>query len=246
MTRPLIWAHRGSDKFAENTLPAFEQAIRDKADGIEVDLQRTSDGELVIIHDEKTDRTTGVSGWVHASSWSVLRNLNAAAYKSKLATAAIPKLTELFDLIKPTNLTLNIELKNGLILAEGIEKQVWDLTCSFNMQERVCFSSFNHYSMRIMRGVSEQAECGLLYQSGLIDPWLYAQRVGVQALHPHWASLKIPDLVENCSAAGIKINAWTINKPETIRKAHKLGINAIITDKPYLVRQILQTETELK
>jgi glycerophosphoryl diester phosphodiesterase len=227
---------------AENTLPAFEQAVRDGADGIEIDLQRTADNELVIIHDEQTDRTTGVAGWVYASTWDSLRKLNAAAYKPHLAAAPIPRLSELLDLIKPTGLTVNIELKNGLVLAEGIEKQTWDLIKQFNMQDRVCFSSFNHFSMRIMRSISDQAVCGLLYQSGLIDPWLYAQRVGVQALHPHWTSLRIPNLVENCRAAGIIINAWTVNSPETIRMAAGLGINAIITDKPELAKQILQSD----
>lgn len=245
MPNPLIWAHRGSVRFAaENTMPAFEQAIRDGADGIEVDLQRTTDGELVIIHDEQTDRTTGVSGWVYASPWSKLSKLNAAAYRPQLAAAKIPRLSDLLDLVRSTDLTLNIELKNGLVLAEGIEKQAWDLVTQFGLQERICFSSFNHYSMRIMRGISDQAVCGLLYQSGIVDPWLYAQRVGVQALHPHWASLRIPALVENCQKAGILINAWTLNNPGRIRTAANLGINAIITDKPDLARQILQLKTE--
>ena len=245
MPKPLIWAHRGSIRSAaENTMPAFEQAIRDGADGIEIDLQRTNDGELVIMHDEQTDRTTGVSGWVYDSSWSKLSKLNAAAYKPQLAAAKIPRLSDLLDLIRTTNLTLNIELKNGLVLAEGIEKQAWDLITQFGMQERICFSSFNHYSMRIMRGISDQAVCGLLYQSGIVDPWLYAQRVGAQAIHPHWANLRIPDLAQNCQEAGILINAWTINNPDKIKMAASLGINAIITDKPDLAKKLIHLKTK--
>lgn len=243
MSRPLIWAHRGSSKkAAENTMPAFEQAIKDKADGIEIDLQRTEDNELIIIHDEQTTRTTGVPGWVHTKSWKTLRKLNAAAYRPQVSAVGIPKLSDLLDLVKFTNLTLNIELKNGLVMAEGIEKQAWDLISQYGMQDRICFSSFNHYSMRIMRKISDQAVCGLLYRNGIEDPWLYAQRVGVQMLHPHWTNLRISNLVKNCKDAGILINAWTINDPDKIKMAAKLGINAIITDSPDLARQILQSQ----
>lgn len=242
MSKPTIWAHRGaSDQAAENTMPAFELAIRQQADGIETDVQRTADGELVLIHDEQTVRTTGQPGWVHACRWTELKALNGAAFRPELPIAGIPRLQDLLDLIKPLDLILNIELKNGLIQADGLEKQVWDEVCRFGLQERVIFSSFNHYSMRLMRNLSDNARCGLLYQCGIVDPWLYAARVGAQALHPHWANLKIPNLTHDCHESGISVHTWTVDDPDHIRMAAKAGVDAIITNRPELARHTLSS-----
>lgn len=234
-----VWAHRGASKFApENTLPAFELAIRQGADGIELDVQRTYDGHLVVTHDETCHRVTGQPGWIHQMTLAELRHYNFAATNGQYPFTRLPTLAEVLDLIKPTRLQLNIEIKNGLIPYAGLETEAISLVESFKMAEQVIFSSFNHFSMRQIRQLRPDIRCGLLYECGLIDPWLYAQRVGATAIHPSFPNLQIPDLVSNCHQTGIAINAWTLDDPELLRKAMTLGIDAVITNLPDLALQV--------
>ncbi|MDD2373866.1 MAG: glycerophosphodiester phosphodiesterase [Eubacteriales bacterium] len=241
MAMTKIWAHRGaSARLAENTMPAFEEAVRLGADGIELDVQLSSDGQLIVIHDEKTDRTTGISGWVHQLTANKLKKLNAAAFRPQLSSTHVPRLEEVLDLLKNTEMTLNIELKNGLVQTPGMEEKVWQAVSASGMQDRVVFSSFNHYSLRMLLEFAPQAKCGLLYQSGLVDPWMYAQRVGATAIHPWYGNLQIPDLISNCHNAGIAVHVWTLNDDKKIKQAAALEVDAIITDIPERALQLLQ------
>ncbi len=237
-----IWAHRGASKIApENTLPAFEQAVRLGADGIELDIQRTADGHLVVVHDETCHRVTGQAGWIHRMTLAELRQLNFAATFSQFPGTTLPTLDEVFDLIRPTRLVINIELKNGLIPYANMENEVIALADAWQMTERVYFSSFNHYSMREIRQLRPDIRCGLLYECGLVDPWQYARRVGATAIHPSFPNLQIPDLTAQCHDTGVAIHAWTLDDPEILRKAMNLGIDAVITNVPDLAAEIRAT-----
>ena len=234
-----IWAHRGASKVApENTLPAFEQAIRLGADGIELDVQRTVDGHLVVVHDETCNRVTGQPGWIHQMTLADLRQYNFAATHSRYPFTTLPTLAEVFDLVRPTGLVINVELKNGLIPYANMENEVIAMADEFQMTDRIYFSSFNHFSMREIRLSRPDIRCGLLYECGLVDPWLYAQRVGATAIHPSFPNLQIPDLATHCHAIGLAIHAWTIDDPEILRKAMNLEIDAVITNVPDLALQI--------
>jgi len=238
-----IWAHRGSSAQApENTLAAFDLAARQQADGVELDVQRTADDVLVVTHDEDCRRVTGIPGLIAQMTLAELRGLNFAAFRPETGTHEIPTLAEVFDLLLPTGLTINIELKNSVNLYPGMEAQVLDLAVRHGMAERIQLSSFNHYSlMTAKRLILERhltVPCGALYSCGLVDPWQYAAGIGLDAIHPHFAALRIPGLIEQCHALGIAINAWTIDKPENIRTALELGIDAIITNVPALAREI--------
>ena len=117
-----IFAHRGaSDAAPENTLPAFARAVEQGADGIELDVHLSRDGELVVIHDETLDRTTDGAGWVKDRTLAELRALRADNGLPGFAEARIPTLREVLDLLRPTDLLLNIELKTSLVWYEGIE-----------------------------------------------------------------------------------------------------------------------------
>ena len=121
-----IWAHRGcSQRYPENTLLAFEQAAAvQNLTGIELDIQMTKDGELVVIHDERVDRTTEGIGFVRDYTLSQLKKLHihADSYPSQ----TIPTMSEVFDLLEQrlkTGLRLNIELKNGVYPYDGMVKR---------------------------------------------------------------------------------------------------------------------------
>ena len=119
------FAHRGfSGKYHENTLLAFEKAVEAGADGIELDVQLTKDGEVVIIHDETIDRTTDGKGFVADYTYDELKKIDASyIYKNHYGFNKIPTLKEYFTLIKDTKIITNIELKTGINEYLGIEKK---------------------------------------------------------------------------------------------------------------------------
>ena len=245
MIRTKIWAHRGASSVApENTLAAFEMAIRQGADGVELDVQRTADGILVVAHDEECQRVTGQPGAIARMTLAELKQLNFANHFPGAEFQAIPTLAEVFDLVLPSNLTVNVELKNAVVLYPGMEDQVLDLIIGMKMQDRVQLSSFNHYSLvdmvRLLREKNLGIPCGPLYFCGIYEPWVYAARLGFAAIHPLYANLQIPSIVDSCQAAGIAVNPWVIDDPAHIAMALKLGVDAIITnipDKALMIRE---------
>ena len=128
MYKTRIWAHRGASGYApENTLEAFKLAIDEKADGIELDVQLTKDKELVVIHDEKIDRTSNGKGYVKDYTLDELKKFNFNYGNEKYEEVKIPTLKEVYELLKPTNLIINVEIKTGIIFYEGIEEKVLKL-----------------------------------------------------------------------------------------------------------------------
>lgn len=184
---PKIWAHRGESGHApENTLPAFRLAWAMKADGIELDVQLSKDGTVVVIHDERVDRVSDGIGWVkdltleELKGLDVNRNVKFAAY----GKGEIPTLAEVLDFAAETDMTVNIELKNNVVPYEGMEEKVLELVRERGLEERVIYSSFNHESMRRIQRLAPGARTGFLYSDGIIDAAEYGSRYGACALHP--------------------------------------------------------------
>ena len=150
------FAHRGfSGKYPENTILAFKKAIEAGAQGIELDVQLTKDGEIVIIHDETIDRTTDGKCEVISYTYEELKKFDASyIYRGQMGFNKIPTLREYFELIKDTDIVTNIELKTGINEYLGIEKKVWDMICEFNLADRIIISSFNHYSILRMKEIA--------------------------------------------------------------------------------------------
>ncbi len=228
-----IWAHRGaSGIMPENTLPAFAMAIEQKADGIELDVQLTRDGVPVICHDFEIDRVSDGKGMIRDLTLAELRSFNFNQLHPEQGFVPIPTLAEVFDLVRQTSLEINVEIKSGKVIYPGIEEKILDLEKEFTMQRRIWYSSFNHLSVMKIRQLNPASRCGVLYDCVLVDPWVYASRLGVQAIHPYHSILAYPGLVKACREAGIAIHAWTINKPDDLRHAFELGIEALITNWP--------------
>lgn len=232
MTR--IFGHRGASGYApENTIEAFRLAAEMGADGVELDVQMTRDGELVVAHDETVDRVSDGSGRIAEMTLKELKKLRFNRTHPEYAGAAIPTLGEVFSLLKPTGLDINIELKNSLIDYPGLEKRVIDLAEKEFAAERVIFSSFNHASMLRVKAINPRLVCGLLYDASLIEPWEYAARLGMDALHPQYAEVVTPG--GNCRRAheaGIRVHTWTVNEPEMMRKVIGEKADILITNYP--------------
>lgn len=242
-TKPLVWAHRGASGYApENTLAAFEKAVELGADGVELDIQLTKDDEIVVIHDEKIDRTSDGEGWVKDYTLEELRGFNYNRTKPEYEHADIPTMREVFELLKPTGLFINIEIKTGVFFYEKIEEKILALTKEMDMEDRVCYSSFNHYTVKRIHELKPDAEVGFLYADGPIDMPSYGEKHGGNALHPALYNLQYDGFIKECKEKGLKLNVWTVNEKEHMQLCCKYGVNAIITNYPDIAREVVEQQ----
>ncbi|MDO4588898.1 MAG: glycerophosphodiester phosphodiesterase [Fusobacterium sp.] len=237
------FAHRGfSGKYPENTLLAFQKAIEVQADGIELDVQLTKDGEIVIIHDESIDRTTNGKGLVVDYTYDQLKEFDASyIYTGKFGFNKIPTLREYFNLIKGTNIITNIELKTGIFEYVGIEEKVFNLIKEFKLEDRVIISSFNHYSVLRMKALAPNIKCGFLTETWILNPGKYTKDNCIECYHPHFAILT-PDIVKSLKTFGIEINTWTVNKEDEIRDLISKKVDILIGNFPDLTKRILDAQ----
>ncbi|WBW94768.1 glycerophosphodiester phosphodiesterase [Oceanirhabdus sp. W0125-5] len=226
-----IFAHRGySAKYPENTLLAFKKAIEYGVHGIETDVQMSKDGELILIHDEKVDRTSNGSGFIYNMTYDELLKLDFGEWKSRVFYGEkIPKLVELLDLVKGNNIELNLEIKNNLVSYPNIEEKILALISEFKIEDRVIISSFNHESVLKVKKMSKQVRCGPLLYSTLINPQLYIKEYNFDTYHPMYKSLnseKIKVLKDN----RIPICTYTVDNKDDIKYLIKKGVEVIITN----------------
>lgn len=235
-----IWAHRGASGYApENTLEAFRLAAELGADGVELDVQLTKDREIVVIHDEKIDRTGSGRGYVADHTLEELRRYNYNRTKPEYPHADIPTLREVLELLRPTALTVNIELKTGVNFYPGIERAVTELVKQMGMEERVIYSSFNHLSILKIKELCPAAKTGLLYHDGTVDMPDYAKRLAVEALHPAMYNMRYPGFVRKCKELDIALHVWTANEPKRIQELLQYGVDAVITNYPDIAYEII-------
>lgn len=201
-----IWAHRGcSQRYPENTLLAFERAaaIRNLT-GIELDIQLTRDGEMVVIHDERVDRTTEGQGYVRDYTLSQIKRLHI--YAGDHPAQQIPTIEEVFDLLEArlkSGLKLNIELKNSIVAYEGMEEKITKLVQRRGMQASVIYSSFYARSLEKIKKLIPNAELGIL--DSRVSDCMYKMLGGVgTALHPFWKGI---DLTAK-ELEGYTVRAW--------------------------------------
>ncbi|MDQ0231909.1 glycerophosphodiester phosphodiesterase [Metabacillus malikii] len=228
-----IFGHRGAaGHYPENTMISFMAAYEAGADGIELDVQMTKDGELVVIHDETIDRTTTGAGYVHTYTYKELSRFDASytfsQYKGK---ATVPTLIEVLEWAKQKNIIVNVELKNGIIHYPGLEEKVIHLIEKLNMNKQVIISSFNHYSLVECKKISNNIEIAILYMEGLYQPWEYAKRLGADGIHPHFYAAT-REIITNSINNDVAIRTFTVNDDKLIQQLLNNQCSAIITDFP--------------
>lgn len=228
-----VFAHRGASHYApENTLPAFALAAAQGADGIELDVHLSKDGELVVIHDETLDRTTDGTGLVRDHTLAQLQALCADNHMPGFADARIPTLREVLALVRPTPLLVNIELKTGVLWYEGIEQKALDLVREMGMADRVIWSSFNHYSIETVRQLAPEAETAYLYSDIICGVERYAAAHGVRGLHPGLPNVKMRDFLHTYLASGLAVRVWTVDAAADLRWLLAAGADVITNDPP--------------
>lgn len=240
MKKTLVWAHRGASGYApENTLEAFQKAIDLKADGIELDVQMTKDGELVIIHDETVNRVSNAKGWVKDFTYEQIEKLNVNKKFPEYGTVKIPTLEEVYCLMKDTKLIINVEIKNGIVFYENIEEKVLELTKKMGLGKRIIYSSFNHYSVMKLKKLDPSVKTGFLYEDGYLNMPDYALKYGVEALHPAIYNLQYPNFIKDCKARDIVVRPWTVNVIEDMKMLCENEIEVMITNYPDIARKVV-------
>lgn len=210
----------------------MELALKMGADGLEIDVQRTADGQLVVIHDETINRTSNGFGKVVDQTLDELRPADFSHGFPGRRNTKIPLLRDVLDLVRGTDAVVNVELKNTIELYPGIEDEALALVKDAGVLDQTVFSSFNHICLANLRGKVAPEHIALLISDGIYEPWQYAHWFGAGAIHPHYLALRQPDYVWLCHERGIKVNAWTVNDDEQALWLKDMGVDAIITNFP--------------
>jgi glycerophosphoryl diester phosphodiesterase len=236
-----ICGHRGASGYApENTLEAFQLAVDLGADAVELDVQLTRDGQLLVAHDEAIDRVSNGTGLIAAQTLVALKKLDFNRVHPEYEGAKAPTLNEVFELLKPTRLMINVELKNSVNPYPGMEERCLALAARMGMEDRIIYSSFNHYSLLRVKEIDNTAVCGLLFSDVLVRPWKYAREVGVEALHPHYGqTIFFEDFCRNAHEAGLAVNVWTVNFEKDMKRVIDLGCDMMITNYPDRARALI-------
>lgn len=240
--KPYVWGHRGASGYApENTLISFEKAMEMGADGIELDVQMTKDGQLVIIHDETINRTSDHVGWVKDFTLEELKQFNFNKNFPELGVQRIPTLREVFELIYPCDLVVNVEIKSNIIPYPGIEELVMKTVEACGMKERVVYSSFNHKSCVRLRELDPEAYIGFLFEDGFLDVAEYVRKHKGNALHPALYLLQDPQFMTDARKYGLDVNCWTVNEKEHMLLGCRMGLTSLITNYPDVARNIVDS-----
>lgn len=240
-----IIAHRGlSGFYPENTMLAFKKCLNLNIYGIELDVQKTKDNHLVVIHDEKVDRTFNGTGYIKDMTLNELQSLNSnfRDYENN-KDCKIPTLKEVLTLFKPTDFIINIELKNNKIKYKNLEEDVINLVKELKMERRVIISSFRMKSLNKLKAL-----CPKITRSYLISEKFYKHRLKNMIfykaiknkstyLSPNYI-IADKKFINKCHRRDIKILCYTVNTIEEYEKLLKLKVDGIFTDFPNIFPSI--------
>lgn len=237
----LIFGHRGAMARAPmNTLAAFELAIEQGADGIELDVHLSHDGQLVVIHDDSVDATTDGQGKVADLTLDQLKRLDAGAWFSdEFAGQRIPTLDEVFEAFGD-KLFVNVEIKSSRETVDRLEKRLADCVRRHNMRERIIVSCFDPVILRRVKQMMPKVLMGFLYVPDMpAEHYLSLKDSWHEARHP--LHVMVDEGYMNWARAqGYYVNVWTVNAPERARQLKRLGVNTIMTDDPATIISALR------
>jgi glycerophosphoryl diester phosphodiesterase len=209
-------AHRGySDRYPENTLLAFEKAVAADADMIELDVHLSQDERLVVIHDEKIDRTSNGTGAVADLSLAELKRYNYNNRMAEFGFVEIPTLDEVIAWAG-NRVMLNIEIKNSPLRNEGLERKLADLLQETHFTDRVIVSSFDHYALAKMKRIDGSIRTGMIYKSVWIRFADEVRALGVFSVHPRADAVEAGQLLW-AKSRGIQVYPWVVKDRETLK-----------------------------
>lgn len=226
-------AHRGAaGTRPELTRPAFERALEIGVDMIELDVQLTRDGRLVVLHDRQLGRTLSGEGPVRDRTLAELQALDAGSwFDARWAGATVPALDDVLEWTAG-RAELNVEIKSPPADWAATADALLLLLSASGRLERTIISSFQMGALSEVRARSRAARLGVLWQTTDFDPmWIEAQSLDAVAVHPLW-SLVDAELIAEAGRQGRQVIVWTVNDPDSMAELVALGVSGIISDFP--------------
>lgn len=232
----LIFAHRGASNIApENTLKAFKKAIELKADYIEFDLHKSRDGEMVIMHDANTFRTTGHAGFIEKMTLEELNQLDCGQGEK------IPTLNELIEVTKG-KIGLNCEIKS-----KGVAEKVVDIFRDAKLIDSTIISSFKHSELLKIQKLEPQLKLASLNptRTGWITSWFSRRTMLKNAFQNQFYAINPLYLLVNnkfvkkAHNKNLKVFPWTVDSQQQILSLVKIGVDGIITNNISSVKEVL-------
>lgn len=228
---PLILGHRGARARApENTLAAFELALDEGADGVELDVRFDGEGEVVVLHDRNLERVTDARDTrdVEELQRSDLDQIDVGSGER------VPRLSTVLDFIRGRRARVNVELKRDVRHPLRLARRVAALVAGVPQASRhVILSSFDPRIVAALPRLVPEVPVGWLVhaEQRLAKNTPGRRWLGATAVHPD-RLLCSPDRVRGWQRAGALVNVWTVNDPVEARDLSALGVDAIITDDP--------------
>ncbi|MFB5196459.1 glycerophosphodiester phosphodiesterase [Neobacillus sp. KR4-4] len=233
-------AHRGASGYApENTIAAFDKGVDMKADYIEIDVQRSKDGKLVIIHDTKVDRTTDGTGYVKDLTFDQIRSLDAGSWKGEqFKGEKIPAFDEILDRYHG-KIGILIELKAPELypgIEEMVAQELKDRNLNKPQNEKIIIQSFNFESMKKINSLLPKVPIGVLTSNRADTSEQSLKEFAAYAdyFNPSYG-IVTKELVKQVHANGMKIQSWTVRSLEAAEFLLTMDVDGIITDYPEFV-----------
>lgn len=238
----LTIAHRGASRDAPpNTLAAFRAALVIGADGIELDVHLSADGVPVVIHDFSVDATTDGQGQVADLTVAQLKRLDAGMrFDPAFAGERVPLLEEVLDIVGDRTLT-NIELKSRSLRDSSLEEAVLSLLERHGRRHNILLSSFNPFALRRAKRIDPGIATALIHSPSLPLPlrmaWL-APLAPHEVRHPEHTMVDAK-YVAWAGKRGYRVNTWTVDERQEMRRLIALGVDGIITNVPAIMRTLV-------
>lgn len=250
MTKCKVISHRGANKQApQNTIPAFEKSLEIGVDGFENDVHLTKDGIPVVCHNYTIDETSNGKGEISSMTLEELRSYDFGSYfHDNFKGTQIPTLEEFLTLCETADIEImNIELKTPLNGEKDIVKKTIDAVKAHNLFDKLLISSFSPELLVECKKIDPACKTGYLYspnkkiayQKMMFGYVKFAKEIKADYLHPHF-SMVTKHYVKKLHENGIKVNVWTVDKPETATRLLKCGVDGLITDVPDVMNAIIE------
>lgn len=229
---PFMLSHRGAAALSpENTIAGVSEGIRQGAEFIEVDVRRSADGALILMHDWNVARTTDGTGSIGELTWDEIGRLDAGSYFSpEFVGEPVPTLDSVLELMAQRDITLVVEAKDPRRYP-GIEQQIAGSLRGFEASDRVVVVSFDHGWLREFHMIAPDIPLGEIWI------WLGRSRENapIELVCVHWASVLVdPTLISRAHSHGHKVVAWTVDTAWCMRLLLWLGVDGITTNRPDL------------
>lgn len=235
-----VLAHRGASAYApENTLAAFRLAIEQRADWLELDVQQTRDGQLVVFHDLRMERTTNGTGALRELTLEQVRQLDAGSwYGPGFAGEQVPTFEEVVSLAREQNVRIFPEVKDPR-LYPGIEERVASVISAYGYEDRTIIQSFDMTSLERLRQVNPRLKLAALYTAA--SPLRGDPPPGVSVVGPPWELVNLdPSIVRDAHASGRQVVVWSVEGAAAVRPLLEARVDGIITSRPDVVRAMLE------